>query len=82
MDTQDVADHELAAARARRIHDGLRFVHGDRQRFLAEHMAAGLDGRPGVGAVCLRVGVDADHVGRGRGEGLVVIAELGHPAEL
>ena len=82
VDAQDVPDHQLQVARARRVDDRLGLFHGGGQGLLAEDVAAGLDRRPGERAVRLGIGVDAHHVGPGDPERLVVVAELGQAAQL
>ena len=72
----------LRPSRARGVDDALGLLDGLGQRLLAEHVAARLDRRLRVRRVRLGIRVDADDVGLGRGERLVVVAELGHAAEL
>ena len=60
----------------------LRLLDGLGQRLLAEDVAAGLDGRPGIRRMRFGIRVDADDVGLGRGQRSVVVAELRQSAEL
>ena len=68
--------------RDRGVDDALRLGDGFGERLLAEDVAARVDGRSRIGPVRFRVRVDADDIGLGRGQRGIVVAELGHAAQL